>query len=704
MSTRSLFDYSSEELAEKKIPKERFVQALDQYELKGQFRSFLESHCAENWRDIFPNIDSLEDAIKSAGSKTTVKEQSCAFFEIFFKHSHFHTTLLSYAEMDELPPHRLSKIQLFKAAASNLFPDDPIGFHKCFPDNDSYLCDEYRFLVRCASFFYDQDICLNNKFIKTLAPTQISYLFDALFPFEFYDPEPWFPGHGIPNNVESIDDSLWNNFCDLRSVKLLKKYLKSEVEHTSHDELLDWLNNLPVMFERKIGMLYPPILKSPEIDHYIDRLYLLFRKLCRDLEFIWCKNVNPIEMPENIKHHWGDLYHQKGLPLVPGQPIDRIQNIIEWSLGRDLQKWGNQEILDRLFYKLDLNFWLISPYNEIWKSAFDKAVDSLTIEKKLAVLSRSFPSVGSIYASCIPAKFVIPETASTEGEGIAERLSYMIPDDYAKSHRDLFKRTLEGSEVTKELYVDAVITSMDYYSGEDFVPYVDKCLGLIRGVLSSGKKEYIDGSTKRLLDFIKHYAPEKAIRHWLLMLRANPAPCSDISLDFDNSDALRLSVGEFAAQHRPVNAGPMDKVNADITEMYEEKSLWVAEFCLSRLQLRKKQKAGSGGYHNKQIKERSPYWRQAYLRALSELKTDLGGKVHKTAHFIRKNDPDEDVRAVAAQCYKASRRNRNTVKTGIGIKRSVKAAYWWMLLAQRKELGLEVDDDAALKTRRRLLR
>jgi len=715
MST--LFDRSPEELAEKKDPKERFIQALDENAIEGLFRDFLERYCADKWIDIFQGTTILEDALKLSGRKETTGEQVCSFCQFLYKRKQ----LLEFQSIYQQSPYESFEMsykeRLFKEVALNFFPEDPIGFHNCFP-GDSFSATIGEFVVHFAPFYYGHGICFDDAFRKTLSVDQFWGLFEALFYIDFQQKEARYSFSSLSETdpYEGFCASDWSKFCDLPSVSLLKEYLVNLTTSSSQDVSFSWLNTLPDRLARQIDILDFRLRecatqeKISEEGRYTYLIQHLFKKLQNELNSIWCVNSNPIGMSDNVKNRFGEMYHEKYLPLVPDQPIDRIKSIIEWSLERDLQKWGTAESLIVISNTLDFNLWLISPYKEIWKSEFDKVVDSLPPEPKLAILSKSFPVGTLLYPSRVPSNIVIPEPVHIAGTGETERYSYKFPDEYIQSHNDLFKSTLSGSEVTSELFVDTIINSISVGdTDEDFIPLIDKCLGIIRGLLISGKVNYEDSSIKRLLDLLKFQAPDKAARHWLMLLRFAQNPSCDTNLASENLGVVYLPVEEFVGIHIPhTHVSPKgmsaNEHNEYTIKVYLERLQWIAEFCLDRLQLRKKEKAGPDGYTNEQMKEQSSHWRKAYLKALSEMNTDLGGRIHKMAHFIRKNDPDEDVRTIASQCYKASRRNRSHPQNKNEIKRSISAAYWWMLLAQRKELGLEVDDDAALKTRRRLLR
>ena len=154
-------------------------------------------------------------------------------------------------------------------------------------------------------------------------------------------------------------------------------------------------------------------------------------------------------------------------------------------------------------------------------------------------------------------------------------------------------------------------------------------------------------------------------------------------------------------RNREVTQANYDQIKK---EFYVQFSQQLAEFCLSRLRLRKGEKAKDDKYETSQVTEQSSVWRQGYLKALTELGLDLNGQVHKTVNFTKKSDPNEDVRAIASECYKAVRRHAKKDSSVQDIKRSIIAAEWWLLMCQRTELGHEIDSDKAVKTRRNLMR
>jgi hypothetical protein len=97
------------------------------------------------------------------------------------------------------------------------------------------------------------------------------------------------------------------------------------------------------------------------------------------------------------------------------------------------------------------------------------------------------------------------------------------------------------------------------------------------------------------------------------------------------------------------------------------------------------------------LREPSPFWRYAYIRALTDLgvKKDLKGHYfHKQLEKISQTDPSEQVREAAKKTMK----ELDTMHLGIvrgNYKKRLYEAYWWIRYAQMLSLGKEVDNKKA---------
>lgn len=206
-----------------------------------------------------------------------------------------------------------------------------------------------------------------------------------------------------------------------------------------------------------------------------------------------------------------------------------------------------------------------------------------------------------------------------------------------------------------------------------------------------------------LLAWLEDKKPDKALRHRLILFRSSQTELCDEGLNYRTKadDCLWY---QPLKDLKPSSSDSTKTLNESLIDFYQSLAQQISEFCLSRLQLRKKEKAVNGKYSSNQVVEVSPIWRQGYLKAITEIGLDLSGKTHKTAYFIKQADEDENVRSVAAETYKAVRRKNATTPSVADLKRGIIAAEWWLLHCQRQELGLDINFKEALKTRRRLLR
>lgn len=126
-----------------------------------------------------------------------------------------------------------------------------------------------------------------------------------------------------------------------------------------------------------------------------------------------------------------------------------------------------------------------------------------------------------------------------------------------------------------------------------------------------------------------------------------------------------------------------------------------AKFCLGRLRTKVENK--DADYTNDDFVEPRPVWRGCYIQALKVLRVNPGGRAHRTLFWLLNNDPDEDVREYAKSVHKQVRhldRNKPNLDTGTSPRRPLFEAWWWLRQAHLLTLGVEVDRDGAMRTRR----
>jgi len=97
------------------------------------------------------------------------------------------------------------------------------------------------------------------------------------------------------------------------------------------------------------------------------------------------------------------------------------------------------------------------------------------------------------------------------------------------------------------------------------------------------------------------------------------------------------------------------------------------------------------------LREPSPFWRYAYIRALA----DLGVKMDPKGHFfhnqlekVSQTDPSKQVREAAMKTLKELDENRSGI-TGANHKKCLYEAFWWLKYAHMLSLGRDVDPKGA---------
>ena len=121
------------------------------------------------------------------------------------------------------------------------------------------------------------------------------------------------------------------------------------------------------------------------------------------------------------------------------------------------------------------------------------------------------------------------------------------------------------------------------------------------------------------------------------------------------------------------------------------------EYILERLKTRKGTQPGTE-LTNEHMVETRPEWRYFYVRAVRELKLNPRGRVHRTLHWVSRNDPEEQVRNAARAAYKELRREPGLID-GLSPRRPLFAAFWWLRQAHLNEVGVAIDRKGAQRTR-----
>ncbi len=710
--------FGNRPLDEKKDPVERFVQALDEFEVKDNFRTLLIKHFSENWIDIFYNSSRLEDVLKTANANDSELEKCIAIAFNQNVNFQFRLDLFSDKNFDK----ESLLFRFLDDVANTYFPTSLYGFYNAGIEKH---VSEYIWFVRkyygkeyffTKAFFTDDAFCSVNEQQRTRILWDCFYFLAPQFNClkDRSDESSLLKELQLLATSNAISESHnENSNAILLGLEFLKTWVKydSEIGRLSSDpsrffwdspweklepliwqknfddegmqsSLTNWINNTRRELEKLLLLNFnvddtedPEIkLWANHIDRYFGDIYSHIR-----IDFDWNANEQ-YKLDIRLQSELEELCSQL-------EPI-QLKVWINWSIQQDFNRVLDSKqtlpVLSRSSEK-----WVCESFFCIWKELFLINLSMLEVKDQLHVLSSTFPA--------------------------RRRESSEFTLACFEWWRGLFNKLPEIDNFPKTLIPEWTIIATRCLYDQNLLPYIDKSIGILRKEISDAgkleKQEKYCEQLKQLLENLDRVQPNKSFRHRLLLMRSSVIPLCDESVSLRN----QLGHSSLIEWYQPIGNLPNRLFgNSEVVNYNEpsEKHLQpyiacsyeLAEFCLSRLRLRKGEKAKDKKYTDSQVIEQSPMWRQSYLKALTELGLDLSGKVHKAVHFTKESDPDSNVREIASECYKVVRRKSKKKPTLHDLKRGIIAAEWWLLLCQRQDLGLSINSDEAIKTRRNLMR
>ncbi len=367
--------------------------------------------------------------------------------------------------------------------------------------------------------------------------------------------------------------------------------------------------------------------------------------------------------------------------------------------------------------------WYSSPYRSQWLVALKEYLQQAEVSVHLHALSYLIKikkwQIGGIGT--------LPFVKHAELLELSEELPVLQleKNDHAFFLKELYglgdsfqKRELRMSseELIDWLELAYVHSSEFGFEKSNLVPFADKVLAFIRKDIQESPNDFDVEKIILSIQVLLTFSPEKMLGNLLRTFRCSDHPCSSEGLEYGAGRHVQYFHNSQEEKHLPdlswvsllisncLRKGYLfSDDNADEYDHQIKTSQKVfAEYCWKSLRLKKDQKVEGEYYTSSQCTEDDPFWRQGFIKALSEMRLDLGGKVHKLLFFIRKHDPEPDVRKFAKEAYKLVRHQStpNITKPINGLL----IAFWWLRLAQRRALKLDVDPTLATKTRRNELR
>ncbi|MGI1987841.1 hypothetical protein [Shewanella glacialipiscicola] len=702
-------------LDEKNDPTDRFLQAVDENCIDDDFRELFIKYFQNNWQSAFSTPSEIEDVLKKANQENSISDK-CLFLLVSYE-AKLSFAFISYQISGKTP--RSLFYDFLVEVKNSYFASSPLALYRGGMKTVTH--NYFQFLC----WLYGEDYCYSKAFFEDEALDKLSTLERTHFFWGFFESISLnflkLGNHQRAKElirISSSTDYVGPLTKDAQSIvnglSFIKAWIKFESNSRTKSHCLqDIFYGYHSHWEDILNLTRDEVTGSSDITKQLKKWLDDFRFDCIKLSLIntdltkaskdeievWVREVQGYLTHINVGFSWDELNSdefksfekQKFNELCAEFSHVQMSKWIEWSIQDDFTKILGTNLNSLKQLNAYHSKWVTKEYFDLWKTLFLEEINRLNIEERLTILS------------CMP-----PYTEDYYTEGFQWWF-------------ELFTGLVDSDSFPKHLIPSWTCVALNLKVRDEALPYVDKSIGILRGELSAPDKtnDEIKEHHKHLsclLPAIDRISTQKGLRHRLMLQRFSAVPYSDEKLLMYSGALYQghfydwytpfndLASRWFCHQHnhKVQNRHTIDEEFEH--KFYTEFACELSDFFLTRLRLRKGEKVEGDRYDSSQVIEKSSVWRQGYLKALTELGFDLNGKVHKTVNFTKKSDPDESVRSIASECYKAVRRHAKKSPSTQDIKRGIVAAEWWLLMCQRHELGLEVKHEEALKTRRNLMR
>lgn len=718
-------EFGNLHLDEKSDPLERFIQALDENAIREPIRALLTKHFAADWPHIFRSVDQLEETLARARGEASPQDQAAALLSSRSLADRLDQSLFFISNQSVNNAQNSKVLNFAKELAQTLFQSSPYTLYKAFKAANSIYHVRYERFIQAL---YGNDYCFNPAVFD-----------DPLLVAEGQQAREWelWSCFTTPPQSELEGQAEVALILSLEATALISVAATQRHAGPPTAAAHQWLQRARfleawVKSDAAAGRLRNPY------EGVFQKICPEFDSLRSELEALRSSNSDVKALCESATNWLNDLERQLKETLAIHMDLTNADE-------GQLADWVSQ--LDGCVREHTYQ----NPDPQAWDAAEEKAVISilsqLTPEKTEAWIQvsarsavtatlqcrqNSFPPISDLssrkwwaldYSAIWKAKL----EAEIHALGVKDALAVLscrlvrLPSEAVSREfypwwDSLLEKLIHDPEFPLALTPRWTVAAIGRVSDEVVMPYIDKSLGLLRSRLSNVAEPDLNNQLDALLSWLSHLDPRKALRHRLMLMRSSCLPFADeslsrfSSLNSDKAVSWYSPLSEIARNFhaKKINGTPyVDRQECEKAELesYQSFALDLIDFCLSRLRLRKgEKKPEDERYDDSQVTEQSAIWRQGYLKALLEIGLDPNGKAHKTVFFTRQFDPDESVRDVAKEAYRAVRRETKSKKSVQDYKRGLIAAEWWLLMSQRRALDLPIDPERALKTRRNMMR
>lgn len=123
---------------EKNDPKERFIQALDEFDIQGNLRTLMIKHFADTWINVFRSVEALEDALSE--TKPHSSDSAKCVSILLTQQKTIENSISSYYGYYSPTLDDEAIIAFLKDVASIYYPNALFGlFNDCMDKYGSYI-------------------------------------------------------------------------------------------------------------------------------------------------------------------------------------------------------------------------------------------------------------------------------------------------------------------------------------------------------------------------------------------------------------------------------------------------------------------------------------------------------------------------------------------------------------------------------------
>lgn len=409
---------------EKTDPEERFVQALDEFEIQGNLRTLLIKHFSKSWKRVFGDFSNLEKILNNIKQHDSEKEKCVGFLVLLFKKDIINEDLAFYLRTQTNKESVL--MDFLRDVIQVYYPNSPFSL---FQDGMENIVNSYFVFV---SWAYGKDFCFSKEFFddkslnslnkhertrvlwcyfkaiahqfESLGETRLIKEFTSIASLSFI------AGPLTKNSLEIIRGfdfvKAWIKF-DSQAGRLSYSWIDFSYDYNSplqkirdlirsehgtsekNAKLLNsWFNEAEREFQKLLYLNADLSHASvSDVDQWASELNSYLNLINKDFSY------NELTTEEFDARKDNELSE-----LCSELTTSQVNHWIKWSINKDFQSVLNSKQQGSIYaFSESKDKWIQKEYFKSWKDTFLEGFNVLQVEDQLSILSCSVPYTEECY-------------------------------------------------------------------------------------------------------------------------------------------------------------------------------------------------------------------------------------------------------------------------------------------------------------------